>query len=148
MAPVSVPERERKRRERLKAAGKYNKYKAKNSDYRARNTEWKKALQFEKPKREEKARALEEERTKAKERQRKCRDKKRTKLVVVAPCESGYSSNQSLGRATSKVKTVLPMSPRKKREVTKRLSKQFNILKEEVAYRKSRLNAFALELKD
>ena len=42
----------------------------------------KKALQFEKPKREEKARALEEEKTKAKERQRKCRDKKGQNLLL------------------------------------------------------------------
>ena len=57
-----------------------------------------------------------------------------TKLFVVAPCSSGYSSNQSLSHATNKAKKVLPMSPRKKREVMKSLSKQFNILKEEVTY--------------
>ena len=39
-----------------------------------------------------------------------------TKLVVVAPCNSGYSSNQSLSHATNKAKKVLPMSPRKKKE--------------------------------
>ena len=50
---------------------------------------------------------------------------KKTKLVVLAPCKSGYSSNQSLNHATNKVKKVLPMSPRKKREVIKSLSKQF-----------------------
>ena len=36
----------------------------------------KKTLQFEKIKKEEKARVLEEKRSEAKERQRKCRDKK------------------------------------------------------------------------
>ena len=53
----------------------------------ARNTERK--LHFEKLKKEEKARVLEEERSKTKVRQRKCRDKRRTKLVIVAPCKSG-----------------------------------------------------------
>ena len=38
-----------------------------------------------------------------------------TKLVVVASCNSGYSSNQSLSHATNKAKKVLPMSPRKKK---------------------------------
>ena len=40
------------------------------------------------------------------------------------------------------------MSLRKKREVIESLSKQFNILKEEVTYWKFRLNVLALELKD
>ena len=61
----------------------------------------KKALQFEKLMKEEKARVLEEERSNAKERQ-KMQIQKRTKLVVVAPCKSDYSSNQSLSCATNK----------------------------------------------
>ena len=48
-----------------------------------------------------------------------------------------------MSHATNEVKKELPMSPRKKREVIKSHSKQFNILKEEVAYQKSRLIAFA-----
>ena len=102
----------------------------------------KKALQFEKLKKDEKARVLEEERSKAKEREI-IQSQKRTKLVVVATCKSGFSSNQSLSHATNEVKKELPMSPRKKREVIKSHSKQFNILKKEVAYQKSRLIAFA-----
>ena len=42
----------------------------------------KKTLQFEKIKKEEKARVLEEKSSEAKERQRKCRDKKWTKPVL------------------------------------------------------------------
>ena len=42
----------------------------------------KKALQFEKLTKEEKARVLEEERSKAKERQRKCRHKKGLNLLL------------------------------------------------------------------
>ena len=87
MAPVSAAERQRRRRERLKAAGEYNKYETKNAGY-SKKCRMKKALQFEKLKKEERARVLEEERSKVKERQRKCRDTKRTNLVVVAPCKS------------------------------------------------------------
>ena len=113
MAPVSVAERQRRWRKRLKAAGEYNKYKAQKAGY-SKKYRIKKALQF-----------------------------------VVAPCKSGYSSNQYLSRAINKVKKVLPMSQiKKKRELIKNLSKQFNILKEKVTYQKSRLSAFTLELKD
>ena len=66
----------------------------------------KKALQFEKLKKDEKARVLEEERSKAKEREI-MQSQKRTKLVAVATCKSGYSSNQSLSHATNKVKKEL-----------------------------------------
>ena len=41
---------------------------------------------------------------------------------------------------------MLPHSPRKKQEVVKRLSKEFNILPNEVNYRKTRLDKIASEL--
>ena len=103
-------------------------------EYRMKKYRMKKTLQFEKIKKEEKARVLEEKSSEAKERQRKCRDKKWTKPVFAAPCKSGYSSNQSLSHAFNKVKKALQMSPRKKREVINSLSKQFIILKEEKTY--------------
>ena len=43
-------------------------------EYRMKKYRMKKTLQFEKIKKEEKARVLEEKRSEAKERQRKCRD--------------------------------------------------------------------------
>ena len=61
MASVSAAERQRRQRERLKAAGEYNKYKAKSAGY-SKKCRMKKALQFEKLKKEEKAKVLEEER--------------------------------------------------------------------------------------
>ena len=129
MAPVSAAERQRKRRERLKAAGEYNDYKAKNAEH-SKVYRMKKASEFEALfKKEEKARILDEKRAKAKERQRKCREKKRSQLVVVTPGKSGYKSNQSLSRATNKIKKVLPMSPRKKKRGDKEPVKTVQYLK-------------------
>ena len=88
MAPVSVAERQRRRRKRLKAAGEYNKYKAQKAGY-SKKYRIKKALQF-----------------------------------VVAPCKSGYSSNQYLSRAINKVKKVLPMSQKKKKKKRERSDKE------------------------
>ena len=99
MAPVSAAERQRKRREKLKAAGNYGEYKAKNAEY-SKKYRLKKALDFENLKKEDKSRVLDEERAKARDRQRKSRENKRSKLLVKAPQKSGYSSNQGLSRAS------------------------------------------------
>ena len=62
------------------------------------------------------------------------------------PNKSGYSSNQGLSRAASRIKKILAHSPTKKREVVERLSKELNILLYEVNYRKTRLDKLASEL--
>ena len=136
MAPVSAAERQRKRREKLKASGSYQAYKAKNAEY-SMKYRLKKTIAFENLKKGDKSLFLEDEREKARKRQQKSRDNRRSKPAVKPPTKSGYLSNQGLSCTTNRIKKVLPASPGKKREVIKNLSKQFNILKEETTYHQS-----------
>ena len=114
MEPVSAAERQKKQREKLKASGSYDAYKAKNAKYSKKYC-LKKAIAFVNVKKEDKSLVLEDEREKARKRQQKSRDNRRSKLVVMPPTKSGYSSNQGLSCTTNGIKKVLSASPGKKR---------------------------------
>ena len=145
MAPVPAAERHRKWREKLKASGSYEAYKAKNAEY-SNNYHLKKKIALKNLKKEDKSFVLEDEREKARKRQQKSRDNRRSKLIATPPTKSGYSSNQGLSHSTNRIKKVFPASPGKKREVIQNLSKQFNILKEETPYCQSWLDQLAREI--
>ena len=103
-------------------------------------------IEFENLKTEDKEKLLKENCAKANKRQSECRKENQNQVTVVSPNKSGYSSNQRLSCATNRVKKTLPHSPSKNREVVKRLSKEFNVLPNEVNYRKTRLDKIASEL--
>ena len=113
MAPVSATERQRKRRERLKAAGIYDDYKLRNANY-SRTYQIKKAKQFENLKTEDKEKLLKENHAKANKRQSVCRKRNQNQVTVVSPIKSGYSFNQGLSSAANRIKKILPHSPSKK----------------------------------
>ena len=74
-----------------------------------------KAIAVVNVKKEDKSLVLEDEREKARKRQQKSRDNRRSKLVVMPPTKSGYSSNQGLSCTTNGIKKVLPASAGEKR---------------------------------
>ena len=146
MAPASAAERQHKPRERLKATGTYNHYKLRNVNY-SRAYRIKKAKEFENLKTEDKEKLLKQNRAKANKRQSECRKRKQNQVTVVSPNKSGYSSNQGLNHAAYRIKKMLPhSSPSKKQQVVKKLSKEFNILPNEVNYWKTTLDKAASEL--
>ena len=145
MAPVSAAERQHKRTERLKAARTYDDYKYEMLII-VGLIELKKAKEFENLKTEDKEKLLKENCAKANKRQSECRKRNQNQFTVVSPNKSGYSSSQGLSRAANRIKKMLPLSPSKNQEVVKRLSKEFNILPNEVNYRKTRLDKIASEL--
>ena len=70
----------------------------------------------------------------------------RKRVEVNSPVrKSGYTTQQSLTRATNKVKQRMLTRPGKKREAVKILFKQLNIQEEETEYRKVWLDRIALE---
>ena len=99
---MSAAERQRKRRERLKAAGKYNDYKLQHASY-SRTYRTKKAKEFEKLKTEDKEKLPKENHAKANKRQSECRKRNQNQVTVVSPNKSGYSSNQGLSRAANRI---------------------------------------------
>ena len=102
MAPVSAAERQRKRRERLKAARTFNDYKLWNANY-SRTYRIKKAKEFENSKTEDKEKLLKGYCAKANKRQSECRKRNQNQVTVVSPNKSGYSSNQGLSRAANRI---------------------------------------------
>ena len=72
--------------------------------------------------------------------------RKQNQVTVVSPNKSGYSSNQGLSCVANRILKMLLYSPSKKRQVVKRISKEFNILPNEVNYWKTRLDKTAPEL--
>ena len=103
MAPLSAAERQRKRRERLKAAGTYYDYKLRNANY-SRTYRIKKAKEFDNLLTENKERLLKENRAKANKRQSERRNSKQNQVTVISPNKSGHSSNQGLSRAANRIK--------------------------------------------
>ena len=104
MAPVSAAERQRKRREKLKATGRYDEYKARNASY-SKQFRVKKKSDLENLKDEERLVKMDEERMLEKLRKRKFRQKKRADIK--SPKKGpGYSSVQGLTRAANRIKKV------------------------------------------
>ena len=120
MAPTSAAERQRKRREKLKASGKYDEYKARNTNYN-KTYKKKKNVAILSLKGEEKRKVLDEIRMKEKVKKRLQRAKKQSPIEILPQNKKGLS------KATNKVKKLLPKSPTKKREVVKLLFKQIDM---------------------
>ena len=87
MAPVSAAERQCKRRERLKAAGIYDDYKLRNTNY-SRTYRIKKAKEFENLKTEDNEKLLKENRAKSNKRQSAEKESK-TKLLLFLQTNQG-----------------------------------------------------------
>ena len=126
MAPTSAAERQRKRREKLKASGKYDEYKARNTNYN-KTYKKKKNMAILSLKGEEKRKVLDEIRMKEKVKKRLQRAKKQSPIEILPQNKKGFNTSQGLSKATNKVKKLLPKSPTKKREVVKLLFKQIDM---------------------
>ena len=144
MAPVSAAERQRKYRAKQKQEDLHEEQKAKNrrhnNVYREKQKNKLTLLKKEDQKIVEGERRLAE-----KLRKREYRKRKRIESRSSPSKKSGYSTQQSLSRATNKVKERLPKSPGKKREVVKMLFKQCNMREDETEYRKTRMDRIAAE---
>lgn len=115
MAPMTPAEKMKRRREKLKSQGKYEEYKEKHKE-EMKQHRLKKKAQLETLSSKKKEEAIEKERANTKERVRKSRMMKKE-----AAARKGFKNNQSLGKATSRVKKVLPKSPNKRRMVIRKL---------------------------
>ena len=112
MAPVSAAECQMKRREKLKQLGLYGGHKA-NREHNKNYSENLKT-KFEKMKQEDKAILADQKRTQERLTKRNDQVKKRVQFTTSTK-KSGYTTQQSLTRATNKVKHCLPDNYRNNR---------------------------------
>jgi hypothetical protein len=124
--PLSAAERQNKRREKLKKEGRYEEYKAKHANtvkkYREKQT-----LRLESLTVEEKHQLV-LERREDRIRKQKSRAKTGTVLSPLGSAQSSgkaYCRKSSLNRAVNVVKKSLPASPRKRRNVLRKLADEF-----------------------
>ena len=125
--PLNAAERQKKRREKLKNEGRYEEYKAKHASTVKKYRE-KQAVRLESLTVEEKDQLVAERREKDRIRKRKSRAKIRSVLSPLGSAQSfgkAYSRTSSLNRAVNVVKKSLPTSPRKRRNVLRKLEDEF-----------------------
>ncbi len=125
--PLNAAERQKKRREKLKNEGRYEEYKAKHASTVKKYRE-KQAARLESLTVEEKDQLVAERREKDRIRKQKSRAKLRSVLSPLGSAQSfgkAYSRTSSLNRAVNVVKKSLPTSPRKRRNVLRKLVDEF-----------------------